>query len=100
MIVTKSAYMRVNRFVLVLAGLLIGSVAAAQGNPFGFTADEIRTLLRHGPWPVPWSRDGSNRVSGKPEAIAFGERLFFEPRLSANWHRFLCVLPPARAPVQ
>ena len=84
MIVTKSAYMRVNRFVLVLAGLLIGSVAAAQGNPFGFTADEIRTLLRHGPWPAPWSRDASNRVSGKPEAIAFGERLFFEPRLSAT----------------
>jgi cytochrome c peroxidase len=26
--------------------------------------------------------DPSNRVSGKPEAIAFGRRLFFEPRLS------------------
>ena len=58
--------------------------AAAQGNPFGYAADELRTLLRHGPWPAPWSRDASNRVSGKPQAIAFGEQLFFEPQLSAT----------------
>jgi len=31
-----------------------------------------------------WSRDPSNRVSGKPAAIVLGERLFFEPRLSAK----------------
>lgn len=69
---------------LVLAVALFGAPAAAQGNPFGFTADEIRTLLRHGPWPAPWSPDTSNRVSGKPAAIALGEQLFFEPRLSAS----------------
>ncbi len=56
--------------------------AAAQGNPLGLNAEEIRLILRHGPWPAPWTRDASNRVSGKPDAIAFGERLFFEPRLS------------------
>ncbi len=41
-------------------------------------------ILQHGPWPPPAANDPSNRVSGKPEAIAFGERLFFEPRLSAG----------------
>ena len=45
---------------------------------------EKRAILRHGPWPAPWSRDPSNRVSGKPAAIELGERLFFEPRLSPS----------------
>ena len=66
------------------AAALASGLAAAQGNPFGFTADEFRTLLRHGPWPAPWSRDVSNRVSGKAAAVAFGEQLFFEPRLSGT----------------
>lgn len=75
------------RFCLI-AGVLATAfsigLAAAQGNPFGFGVDEIRTLLRHGPWPAPWTRDTSNRVSGKAAAIAFGEQLFFEPRLSGG----------------
>ena len=49
-----------------------------------FTAAETARILQHGPWPVAWSPDPSNRVSGKPEAIAFGKTLFFDPRLSAN----------------
>ena len=49
-----------------------------------FTDTEIKTILSHGPWPPPARKDPSNRVSGKPEAIAFGERLFFEPRLSGT----------------
>ena len=49
-----------------------------------FTPDEIRKILAHGPWPPRARRDPSNRVSGKPEAIAFGEKLFFEPRLSGT----------------
>jgi len=32
-------------------------------------------ILSHGSWPPKPRRDASNRVSGKPEAIAFGERL-------------------------
>ncbi len=47
-----------------------------------FSKEETAKILRHGPWPPPASRDPSNRVSGKPEAIALGEKLFFEPRLS------------------
>jgi cytochrome c peroxidase len=47
-----------------------------------FNDEEKAAILRHGPWPPPFRPDPSNRVSGKPEAIALGERLFFEPRLS------------------
>ena len=49
-----------------------------------FSEDEKARILSHGPWPPAPRRDASNRVSGKPEAIAFGERLFFEPRLSST----------------
>ena len=50
----------------------------------GFSREEIAKILQHGPWPPPPGRDPSNRVSGKREAIAFGEKLFFEPRLSGS----------------
>jgi len=49
-----------------------------------FSAQELNTIQSHGPWPPPEARDPSNRVSGKREAIAFGEKLFFEPRLSGT----------------
>ena len=49
-----------------------------------FTKEEIAKILQHGPWPPPTARDPSNRVSGKREAAAFGEKLFFEPRLSGT----------------
>jgi hypothetical protein len=49
-----------------------------------FSAGEKARILSHGPWPPAPRRDPTNRVSGKPEAIAFGERLFFEPRLSST----------------
>jgi len=47
-------------------------------------AAERAKVLAHGPWPLPWSGDPSNRVSTKHDAIAFGERLFFDTRLSQN----------------
>jgi cytochrome c peroxidase len=49
-----------------------------------FSKEETARILQHGPWPPPPARDPSNRVSGKREAIAFGEKLFFEPRLSGT----------------
>ena len=49
-----------------------------------FSEDEKRKILSHGPWPPRTAPDPSNRVSGKREAIAFGEKLFFEPRLSGT----------------
>ena len=49
-----------------------------------FSDEEKAKILAHGPWPPAPRKDPSNRVSGKPEAIALGERLFFEPRLSGT----------------
>ena len=49
-----------------------------------FTEAEVARILQHGPWPVVPVPDPSNRVSGRPEAIAFGKTLFFEPRLSRD----------------
>ncbi len=65
----------------ILLACLAGSAAAQL---LDFSADEVRGILRHGPWPAPWSPDPSNRASGKAEAIAWGQRLFFEPRLSSG----------------
>lgn len=49
-----------------------------------FSREEIAKILQHGPWPPPATRDPSNRVSGRRAAIALGEKLFFEPRLSGT----------------
>jgi len=49
-----------------------------------FSKEQIAKILQHGPWPPKASRDPSNRVSGQPQAIALGEKLFFEPRLSGT----------------
>jgi len=54
-----------------------GAADDARGRLPPLTPAEVKAILRHGPWPVRWRPDPSNRVSGKPEAIAFGERLFF-----------------------
>ena len=73
----------------LLSGAAIALFAwtAAQADapaPVTFTAIERTRILAHGPWPRPATRDPSNRVSGRPEAVAFGERLFFDTRLSRN----------------
>src|SRR5688572_8689589 len=49
-----------------------------------FTPAEIRKIVGHGPWPPPATPDAGNRVSGKPDAIALGEILFFSAKLSSN----------------
>ena len=48
------------------------------------TAEERARIVAHGPWPPATRHDATNRVSGKAEAIALGERLFFDPRLSGT----------------
>ncbi|HEY6966582.1 MAG TPA: cytochrome c peroxidase [Burkholderiales bacterium] len=65
-------------------------VAGAQAQLPDFSDAEVRAILRHGPWPAPWSRDPTNRASGDPQAIELGERLFFEPRLSPS-RKVLCA---------
>jgi cytochrome c peroxidase len=49
-----------------------------------WSAEEVRAVGRHGPWPPPPVRDPSNRVSATPAAIVLGEHLFNDPRLSAE----------------
>ncbi len=76
------------RVIAVLAAVCVPLAVIAQsgyaGNPLGLNAEEIRLILRHGPWPAPWTRDASNRVSGKAETVVFGEQLFFDLRLSGT----------------
>lgn len=74
-----------------LAGALVAAclalpapLAASGGDAPAFDAATIKRIVAHGPWPPPAVRDPSNRVSGNPDAVALGERLFFEPRLAAG----------------
>ena len=85
---------------LVLALLLAGpgAAVAAKSGLLDFTAEEQALILQHGPWPPPPPADPGNRWSGQPQAVALGQRLFFERRLSPDG-RFACATchQPARA---
>lgn len=85
------------RVCLVLA-LLAGGVHAAIAGTVDFERAEIERILQHGPWPPEYAGDASNRVSGNPAAIALGQVLFFDPRLSPTGS-IACVAchDPARA---
>src|SRR6185369_3964494 len=71
-------------FEVTAGGATDRLVATYQVGAIDFSKDEIAKILRHGPWPPPLAPDPSNRVSGKPEAVALGEKLFFEPRRSGT----------------
>jgi len=71
--------------ILFWAATFSPSAAAAGGGELpAFTPEEVRRILRHGPWPQSASPDPSNRVWGNADAIALGEALFFDARLSAT----------------
>lgn len=82
------------RKVFVAAALAAGLSAAwlagitpTQANEPGlieFSDAEIQRILSHGPWPMPWTPDASNRVSANTHAIDLGERLFFDEKLSVK----------------
>jgi cytochrome c peroxidase len=75
------------RTAICLSALSLSAFApapAAGGEAVRFDADELARIVRHGPWPPPFERDPTNRVSGNPAAIAFGRQLFFEPRFSPS----------------
>jgi cytochrome c peroxidase len=69
------------QFIFALDGERLVADFSLAGIP-SFSESEIAAILRFGPWPSAFKPDPSNRVSGYPEAIALGERMFFEPRLS------------------
>jgi cytochrome c peroxidase len=79
--------------LLVLAG-----VAAAAPALLDFSASELRRIQQHGPWPPPRTLDAGNAQAGRADAIALGQRLFFDPRLSPDG-RFACATchAPGRA---
>ena len=72
---------------VIAAGAMLPWISPADegiaGRP-SFTAEEIKIILSHGPWPAPAPADPTNRVSGKPESIELGARLFFDQRLSGT----------------
>lgn len=80
--------LRVASVMLAMAGALWVAAVTAQTQPAAVTlsAEEIKIILTHGPWPVSATpaRDATNRVSGNADAIEFGTRLFFDQRLSGN----------------
>jgi cytochrome c peroxidase len=80
------------RAATAIAGCLALAAAAATlpaaAEPaVTFTADERAAIFAHGPWPMPFSADPSNRVSGNPAAIALGRQLFADTRLSGDGTR-------------
>jgi len=70
--------------LFVVAYCILSILTESPAGAGDFTAEERRKILRHGPWPPPAAPDPSNRVSGRPAAIAFGRALFFEARLSLS----------------
>jgi cytochrome c peroxidase len=71
------------RIARLLVALALAIAPARAETTVEWTPAEVDAISTHGPWPLPPPRDPSNRVSGNPEAIAFGRALFDEPRLSA-----------------
>jgi cytochrome c peroxidase len=65
-----------------IAALAWSVTATHAAVPVEFSAAELATLATHGPWPVPWAGDPSNRVSRNRDAIQFGHQLFFDARFS------------------
>lgn len=63
---------------------LAAEPAVSETRLLEFSVAERAAIAQHGPWPPPITRDASNRLSGRPAAVAFGERLFADPRLSAG----------------
>lgn len=72
------------RAIVLAIVLVVAGVAPARAQGLDFSADERRAIARHGPWPPPPARDPGNAQSGRPAAIALGQRLFFDARLSVN----------------
>jgi cytochrome c peroxidase len=67
-----------------ISDVLRSSFDLSSASGVEFTEEEKKKILSHGPWPPKREPDPSNRVSGKAAAIALGERLFYEPRLSGT----------------
>ena len=68
----------------VALAVALAAPLPAVGELLAFEPREVQAVLRHGPWPQPVLPDRSNRAATDPAAIALGQRLFFDPRLSGD----------------
>ena len=70
------------------SGLVPSVASVARRSPvpalLNFSAVERRRIGQHGPWPPPTARDAGNALAGNAAAVALGQRLFFDARLSAD----------------
>ena len=80
----KMVELQSRTFIIIIPIALLVIACVPSENLLSFYPADVDVIRQHGPWPVPPTADPSNRVSGKPEAIALGERLFFSPRLSGS----------------
>lgn len=76
--------MRALALMALLLPVLLLPVLPARAALLDWSDDERERIAAHGPWPVARAADPSNRVDGRPEAVALGRRLFFDPALSAS----------------
>ncbi|MFO1157473.1 MAG: cytochrome c peroxidase [Reyranellaceae bacterium] len=71
------------RAMVLTVALALGVTADGRAE-LRWSDEERRAIGSHGPWPPPGVTDPSNRVSGVPDAITLGERLFNDARLSVD----------------
>ncbi len=69
---------------VVLGMMLMVSFTASSEESVVFTETELGFIRSHGPWPPLFEGDSSNRLSGDPRAIVYGEHLFSDLRLSRD----------------
>jgi cytochrome c peroxidase len=70
-------------FIAIGLFALIANFGQAS-QPALFDEGNVKSILSHGPWPLPKAGDAGNELSGNRSAIALGNKLFFDPRLSVN----------------
>jgi cytochrome c peroxidase len=68
------------RSVFLLLAALLSALPALAGE----IALDRAAVLAHGPWPPSPRPDPTNRVADSPAAIALGQMLFGDPRLSGD----------------
>jgi cytochrome c peroxidase len=70
---------------LFVAGFIASVASFGQASqPALFDSGDVKSILSHGPWPLPKAGDAGNEFSGNRFAIELGKKLFFDPRLSVN----------------
>jgi cytochrome c peroxidase len=68
--------------ILVIFG--VGNAVARPNDKILLSAEEVRRVLSHGPWPMPTLADAGNAHSQNIDAQRLGKTLFFDKRLSSN----------------